>query len=108
MASDARRTARTGVVLVVSRVVVLARGMRVTRSANLIALVFETRGVRVVAIRTANPLVVHFRLQERPVYIHFIQNLAVRVVRLFVQQLGGEVVEEVVFRTIIRVQGPAS
>ena len=56
------------------------------RRAERIARVFRLGLVRIVAVRAADPLVVHLALDERSVLVHFVQNLSVGVVRRPLQE----------------------
>ena len=66
--------------MVVGGIVELRRGMLMTRRADLVALMLQTRGMGVVTVGAADSLVVHLALQKRPVNINLVVNLAVGMV----------------------------
>ena len=72
------------------------------RRTHLVTLMFQPRRMWIVAIRTANSLVVHLALDERAVDIHFVQNLAVGIISVGKQKFVGEVVIKVFARPISR------
>jgi hypothetical protein len=73
--------------------------MLMTRRANLIALMFEPGGMRVVTIGTANALLVHLALKKRSMYVDLVLNLPIGVIQQGRQQRVSVVIVEVVARS---------
>jgi len=65
---------------VVDFAVVFTRGMLVAGDAELIALVLELRGMRIVAVGTADVLRIHLAFEERRVFVDLVENLTVCMV----------------------------
>ncbi len=92
----------------VSRRIIFRRSMLMARRTDLVPIMFETSGMGIVAIGTANIFVVHPALDERSEDIVLVQNLPVGIVGIFGQQFVIEVVVEIVSRPEIRCMHTAS
>jgi hypothetical protein len=103
VALDARRAGRIGLVKMVRRRIVLARRMLVTGRTQRVVRMLQLGLMRVVAIRAADPLVIHLALDERGVLVHLVQNLAVGVVGRAEQQFAVEVIAVLVAGQVVRV-----
>ena len=98
MAIDALGTLGVGFVKVVRHRIVLGQRVLVARSTNLISIVLQPRGVRIVTVAAANALVIHFALNERTMFVVLIQNLTIGIIDAFGQQLTGIMVIKIVSR----------
>jgi hypothetical protein len=57
----------------------------VALKAQVVPLFEQSKAVNVVAIAAAHVVLVHFALNERPVYIHLLEDLTIRVVKPFAE-----------------------
>ena len=80
--------------MVVSRHIVLTGWMLMAGGAKLVALILQPGGMRVVTVGAANPLGVHFALQERSVDIDLVLDLPIRMIKSFAEQGGFEEIEQ--------------
>ena len=64
------------------RAVILTRRMLMTGGTELVALMFDASRMRIMTVRTTNPLVIHLALDKRSVNVNFIQDLSIRMVRV--------------------------
>jgi hypothetical protein len=108
MAADARRGFGSDWMEVVGWSVVLARSVLVTRRARRIAFVLQFQRMRIVAIGTANSLVIHPALDERSVHINFVFDLTIIEIRARLQRFEIEVVAVLFARPEFGVQNAAS
>ena len=62
------------------RAVILTRRMLMTGGTELVALMFDASRMRIMTVRTTNPLVIHLALDEGAVNVNFIKYLTIGVV----------------------------
>ena len=72
--------------MVVGGHIVFASRMLVAGGAQPVPLVFQLRGMRIVAIGTANPFGVHLALEKRSVDVDLILNLPIGMIESLTQQ----------------------
>ena len=106
VAFGAGRACGIGLVEVVSRRVVLGGRVLMACRADLVAILFQSNGMGIVAVGAADSLVEHLALDERSVLVVLIHDLPIRIVRRLLQQLIVEVVVVVIARPKIGVQYP--
>ena len=95
---DTTGSRRAGLMMMMVGRVVLSRRMLVTRRTQLIVGELHFRGMRIVAVRTSNSVVVHLALNKRTVNVVFVPDLAISEIDRIRNQLGRKVIVEIATR----------